>query len=620
MLEENPNDNLVNTAHNSPFQMFPWFITLFPLLASQLLVINAEELTVALWKGSVLPYADINNEDPSKWRGIHVDLLNNICPMLGGCTFLPVDTLDERLSVLEPGGPANFSIGISVTPERQDIVDFIKPYYYSTGATLYSTPEASGEIIANGGWDGLHLKPICILQGYYFQSTLVSQFSALPVIVETSVEGTDTVIRGECLAFIHGSGYALGGGLLPVPTLPSQAVSPLGIAVSKAASPELRASLAAAMIRLMQNGPESTMIQLEHQYATVLPVNVDLANTVDAISTFDTGVLVVSPLNTTLAALVPPRVKATPALSGLGILPLASIPPNAKELAESTNFTWPVSWDGFEVAVVNRLCTTTLDCTPPIILSDLDAPDDSRFTAVEGGGSGNPFTISSVAVNPLRAEQAQFVKPYYYESGAVIYATPDNAQAIADAGGWEGIRDQPICATLYFFAGQLIENRYSPQLIYVRTVFEGINHAAAGMQCIGFLYDSNSFLGNLVPVPGLKPEYISPFGIIMTKGGDPNLYAALSAGLVDMMDDGDDSEMLKYEEAWFGDFPRSEKLRRMVNALSNFSIGGSSVDGSTVASTSGEGGDVLVSGGGKGSAGCIVLLLCSMISIFFLYV
>ena len=580
-------------------------------------MLNAEELTVALWKHSVLPYADITNEDPSKWRGIHVDVLNNICPTLGGCTFLPVDTLDERLSVLEPGGPANFSIGISVTPERQEIVDFIKPYYYSTGATLYSTPEASGEIITNGGWNGLHLKPICILPGYYFQSTLVSQYSAVPVIVATSVQGTDKVISGECLAYIYGTGYALDGGLLPVPSLQSQAVSPLGIAVSKAASPELRESLSASMIRLMQDGPKSTMIQLEHQYATALPVSADLANTVGAISTFDTGVLVISPLNTTLSALIPPKLKATPALSGLDIHPLASIPRNAIELAASTNFTWPVGWDGFEVAVVNRLCTTTLDCAPPIILSDLDAPDDSRFTVVEGGGSSNPFTISSVSVNALRAERAQFVKPYYYESGAVIYATPGNAQAIADAGGWEGIRDRPICATLYFFAGQLIENRYSPQLIYVRTVFEGIDQAAAGVQCIGFLYDSNIFIGNLIPVPGLKPEYISPFGIIMTKGGDPNLYAAISAGLVDMMDDGDDSEMLKYEEEWFGDFPKSENLRSMVNALSNFSIDGSSVDGSTVATASGEGGDVLVRGG---SADCIFILMCSIISILCLYV
>lgn len=111
---------------------------------------------------------------------------------------------------------------------------------------------------------------------------------------------------------------------------------------------------------------------------------------------------------------------------------------------------------------MNKLCTTTLDCASPIILSDLDTPEDSRFTAVEGGGDANPFTISSVSVNALRAEQAQFVKPYYYESGAVIYATPDNAHA------------------------------------------EGIGQVAAGENCIGFLYNSNSFVGSsLVPVPGL---------------------------------------------------------------------------------------------------------------------
>lgn len=98
----------------------------------------------------------------------------------------------------------------------------------------------------------------------------------------------------------------------------------------------------------------------------------------------------------------------------------------------------------------------------------------------------------------------------------------------------------------------------------------------------------------------------------MTKGGDPNLYAAISAGLVDMMDDGDASEMLKYEDEWFGDFTKSEHLRSTVNALSDLSIG-SSNDIVTTAI----GGDASVSGGGKGSVGCVVLLLCFVMSMLF---
>lgn len=303
---ENPNKNIVEMGHNVPFKMFPWFITLFLLAggASQLHVSNAQELTVAVWKGGVLPFPNTPGDDPSEWSGINVDLVNKICPELGGCTILPVDSLKERLSVLEPGGPANFSVGIAVTPEREALVNFIKPYYYSTGATLYSTSASAEDIMAASGWDGLAGKSICILPGYYFLGTLVDKYSAVPLTVATAVEGTDKVLSGECLAYVYGSGYSLQQGLLPVPDLVPQEVRPFGIAVGKTASPELVSSLSAAIIRGMQNGPESTMIELEQQYGGYLPVNTDLANTVDAISTFDTGVLVTTPLSLLLS---PPK-------------------------------------------------------------------------------------------------------------------------------------------------------------------------------------------------------------------------------------------------------------------------------------------------------------------------
>jgi ABC-type amino acid transport substrate-binding protein len=588
--------------------------------------IRAQEtnVTVAFWAGDALPLAIVTDQNQSNWRGIEVGLMNTICPMLGGCTFITLETLDDRFKVVQPGGPANMSIGIiSVTPERQKIVDFVKPYYYSAGATLYSTPTAAEEIMANGGWDRLAGKPICVLSNFYFN--IQAEHSAVPVTVETSNEGVSKVESGDCVALLYDTGYSdTDIGLNSIPGLVPQAGSPLGIAVSKTSSPELLESLSAAMIRVMQNGPESTMIQLEKEYASNLPPNINLIETVGCISTFHNEVGIVKPLNATPTALLPIKVKATPAIYVPSVLPLGLVPTNAKEVVSSPDFTWPLDWEGFEIAIINKLCTTTLDCAPPILLEDLE-DYDTRFDVLDKQGEQeNVFVAAAVSASKKRSQLASFIRPYYYSVGPVIYTTEANAQEFVNGGNlpWECISGRPVCVEELYYAAEEIQGAASPKLVYVKSLSEAREKVESG-ECIGLIYDSSSIIDGLIPIPGMESQFVSPLGIIMSKDGDPNLYAAISAGLVDMMDDGDDSEMLKHEAKWFGDLPGADNdLERVVCALSDFGIVKTSFDGD--GGREGEGGGDLnlattSSNGaamGKMTTGLLVIIIITIITFF----
>lgn len=557
------------------------FILLLSFLSYSIHAQNSGVI-VAQWKPNLLPFANVTDSDQFNWSGIEVDITNTICPMLGGCTFITVDTLDERLTVIADG-VANMSIGaIVVTPERQEIVKFIKPYYYSVGATLYATSASADKIMANGGWDGLSGKPVCVLDNYYYDIT--AYYPVAPITVESNEEGVSKAQNGECIAWLYDSGYSEATiGLNHVPGLDSQEVAPYGIAVSKTSSPELHHSLSAAIIRLMQDGPESDMVQWdsEYVYSADTTYNKNLNQTVDAISTFDTRVLITNPLNATPTNVLPGKVKATPALViSAQALHEALLPADVAKAAASSsaNFTWPVDWKGFEIDIINRLCTTTLDCAPPILLGDIMDNIDARIDIIQKQGkTDNVFVISSVSVTEERAQRVSYIHPYYYSSGPALFTTPAVIQTLGGEGIslWEGLTGKPVCIVEEYYAAQEIQESIRPQFVYIPTIkltqSEALEKIESG-ECVGYIWDADvaNVLPGLVALTGTDNDakFVSPYGIIMAKDGDPNLYAAISAGLVDMMDDGDDSEMLKYEEAVI----KNGNLLTMVNALSNFSI------------------------------------------------
>lgn len=91
-----------------------------------------------------------------KWSGLAVDLWQDLSKTLGRpFVFKPYQTIDEVLSAVE-NGQADLAIGaISVTPEREAVMDFTQPYFQGgTGiATVKKSSSLMASLMAILNWD-----------------------------------------------------------------------------------------------------------------------------------------------------------------------------------------------------------------------------------------------------------------------------------------------------------------------------------------------------------------------------------------------------------------------------------------------------------------------------------
>jgi hypothetical protein len=78
------------------------------------------------------------------------------------CQLLPLTSLQDRFTILQNGSASFTMYQISVTPARAELVDFVKPYYYSAGVSLFAPV---GTVDGAAGWSALRGKTVCIEEG-----------------------------------------------------------------------------------------------------------------------------------------------------------------------------------------------------------------------------------------------------------------------------------------------------------------------------------------------------------------------------------------------------------------------------------------------------------------------
>ncbi|KAL4433401.1 hypothetical protein ABPG77_010254 [Micractinium sp. CCAP 211/92] len=219
-----------------------------------------------------------------------------------------LSTLEERLDGVANGSLTMTISSLSVTPARQAVVQFIKPYYYSTGVALFADTTSGGlEIFGSGsqpggqtartGWRGAFGssfplgQTICFVQGYYAVPFVLADYDGLLKIdlSPTLEEAVAKVKSGSCAALAYDSVTPASVVGLPMLNAPQVYVAPYGIALQKqAAGTELEARLSWAMTGLMSQGNDSTILKLEQQWLVPNGVGSSSAlhSVVDAITTF----------------------------------------------------------------------------------------------------------------------------------------------------------------------------------------------------------------------------------------------------------------------------------------------------------------------------------------------
>lgn len=246
--------------------------------------LKKQKLRVGMLDGDYFPFVN-----DSATEGFEPALVEQLCSILQAeCTKVLVTNIDARFTVVDDGR-ADFSIGlITVTPERALVVDFVQPYYYSSGAVLFT----NNTIDLSAGWDGITGETVCIESGYYGQDYVENTLGLK--VVNFASDSTDAEIdalvqNGTCIGIVDDSSLVTVAGY-PEAGLSPVDSSPYGVAVKKG-NTQMRHQLSAALVDLMSQGNTSEILRLQQEYlvAKGLIENPEMEVVVNSISTFDTA-------------------------------------------------------------------------------------------------------------------------------------------------------------------------------------------------------------------------------------------------------------------------------------------------------------------------------------------
>lgn len=218
------------------------------------------------------------------------EMLPSICELAAlDCEVVPLPDLAHLIPAVANGTVDFLLHSLSVTETRAELVDFVRPYWYSAGVALYAPEQIDGVLDAAGGWSSLEGEPICLVEGYYAASAVVKEYQIEPVWVSSTRAGIAAVLAGNCTALAWDSGTPASSleGLAQAAEVAPVRTAPYGIAVMKGED-HLTDRLSAALVRLMGQGNDSLMLQWEKEFVSNAGglSNPQLGQVVDAISYF----------------------------------------------------------------------------------------------------------------------------------------------------------------------------------------------------------------------------------------------------------------------------------------------------------------------------------------------
>jgi polar amino acid transport system substrate-binding protein len=173
--------------------------------------------------------------DPSgKNVGIEPELAADVAKRLGvGIEYVPV-VAANRIQFLQQGRIDLMIATMTATPEREQLVGIVKPYYYAAGVDVLARKGSGLKT-----WDDLKGKSICAIQGAFYNKDMQDKYGATLVAFPGTAEALNALKGGTCIGFVYDDSFNNPKSLDPewasgydLP-LPSINVQPWGVAVDK---------------------------------------------------------------------------------------------------------------------------------------------------------------------------------------------------------------------------------------------------------------------------------------------------------------------------------------------------------------------------------------------------
>jgi polar amino acid transport system substrate-binding protein len=165
--------------------------------------------------------------------GIEPDLAADVAKRLGVKLQLVPVVAANRMQFLEQGKIDLMIATMTDTPERAQVVDIIKPDYYASGYNLMLAKS-----ITITSWDQLKGKPVCAIQGAFYNKEVAEKYGAQVIAFTGVAEALTALKQGRCVGFVYDDTAIEGQLLNPewksyAMPLPSQDAQPWGLAVRK---------------------------------------------------------------------------------------------------------------------------------------------------------------------------------------------------------------------------------------------------------------------------------------------------------------------------------------------------------------------------------------------------
>jgi len=179
-------------------------------------------------------YKPFGYTDPSgKIVGLEIDLANDVAKRLGVQIELVPVIAANRMEFLKQGRIDLMIATMAYKPDRAEVIGIPQPYYYAGAANVFAKKSSGLK-----QWSDLKGKPVCGIQGAYYNRRTGEEFGANLVVFKGVTEAMAALEAGNCVGTVFDTTFF--AGVMSDPkwadyamVLPSIDPEPWGVGVRK---------------------------------------------------------------------------------------------------------------------------------------------------------------------------------------------------------------------------------------------------------------------------------------------------------------------------------------------------------------------------------------------------
>jgi len=136
--------------------------------------------------------------------GIEPELAQDVADMLGVKLELIPVVASNRMEFLKQGKIDLMIATMTDRADRAKMVFILQPNYYSSGTNVFATKKAGLK-----DWEDLRGKPVCGIQGAFYNKRTAKEFGASIVAFKGTAEVLNALQQGRCIGFVYDDSFII---------------------------------------------------------------------------------------------------------------------------------------------------------------------------------------------------------------------------------------------------------------------------------------------------------------------------------------------------------------------------------------------------------------------------